>query len=165
MKPGIIVSLFSSAFLTIDFCNKVSKFNRSAILSLKNNLKSVATWSFLDLPVCIFFAAAPATFTSLDSIFMCTSSSAGSQWNLSSCISLRILARPFLILLSSDALINLASFSTSAYAIDPLISASNNLLSMSIEAEKDCASSLMPESNLPPQSGFTFFPFLVIALI
>ena len=70
---------------------------------------------------------------------------------------LRILARPFLILLSSDALINLASFSISAYAIDPLISASNNLLSMSIEAEKDCASSLMPESNLPPQSGFTFF--------
>ena len=83
---------------------------------------SVATWSFLERPVCSFLPGSPQISVNLDSIFMWTSSRSIDQLNLPEVISLLILSRPFKISFNSDSVKTSTSLSIVACAIDPSIS-------------------------------------------
>ena len=52
VKPGITVSIFFEAFFNIDFIKTFNIFFISTDAFLTHILKSVTTWSFLDLAVC-----------------------------------------------------------------------------------------------------------------
>ena len=94
VKPGMIVSVLSSAIFSRLVTNPSMDLTASSALSLRYILKSTATWSFLLLPVCSLPPAGPILSVSENSMLVWMSSSLKSSWNVPSSISLRMALRP-----------------------------------------------------------------------
>mmetsp|Transcript_9600 Transcript_9600/g.29218 ORF Transcript_9600/g.29218 Transcript_9600/m.29218 type:complete len:218 (-) Transcript_9600:347-1000(-) len=101
VKPGMRAST-SCSDLSHAMRRKVLRSWRSTCSRLiVHSLPSVATWSFLDLPVCSFFPASPMSSTSLLSFAVWMSSSFGATWKVPSSHSLPTSSRPSLMESSS----------------------------------------------------------------
>ena len=155
--PGIIVIIWFSAKFKVSFCKILIWLIVKSTTSLRYSLISVATWSFLDLPVCSFFPAAPTIFVNLFSIFIWTSSKSTDHLNFWVIISFFICFSPFVIPLKSATEIIFCFLSISACAREPSISNIANLWSKLTDAVNLLTISLVGSENLSDHFFVIFF--------
>ena len=122
VKPGMTASPLSSATLTRAIISPLAASAALRASSLRYILKSVATWSFLLLPVCSFPPAGPMAWVRLNSMQVCTSSREWSNSKVPSSTSARMSFSPAMILSASSAGMTPHFFSILTWARDPMTS-------------------------------------------
>ena len=120
--PGIIASKLSRACCESVFWFSSISVTRPFIFSIRNNLISVTTWSFLDLAVWSLPAIGPIISVSLLSIFIWISSSFFLNSNFPSLISFCTFFNPLTINWHSSFLITPDFASVITWAIDTSMS-------------------------------------------